>query len=64
MRAFYRCQGECGRKWHEASLAYERKPVVKPVTDLLDLAPPPSDGCPSCGGALKPERGTFESRAA
>lgn len=58
---FYRCKGECGRKWSAISLDHER---AKPCADLVEAARRHSDTCPSCGGALVEERGTFSTHSA
>jgi hypothetical protein len=58
---FFRCQNaSCGRKWHPASLEYERGRATKPRPDLFAAPKETSeDGCPACGGRLEPERGSL-----
>lgn len=66
MSRYFRCQSDaCRRKWHTSSIARLSAPKVFIRGDLLDLPePPPLEPvawcCPSCGGDLEPEAGTFE----
>lgn len=59
---YFRCQNDaCRRKWHHTSVAY--KPVVTRTdlfTSSVSKPVPGKGGCPSCGGAMAPETGTFE----
>jgi len=59
---YYRCKdSKCHRKWHIESLKYESGKSARPKSNLFDTPKEPSEsGCPSCGGSLEPEAGTFE----